>query len=100
PLSLWGYHVRAVDDLLLRLTDTLKEREERIADLEWRLSRLDQSYVPEGTGPRPGSHLPGDAYAPEAREGESRAEPERSEEDDSTVGGQAAPQEWSAPPSS
>jgi hypothetical protein len=65
PLAMWGYHVRAVDELLLRLTATLREREERIQDLEWRLSRLDPSYVPEGTGPIPGAHLPGDAYAPE-----------------------------------
>ncbi|MFF4372270.1 hypothetical protein ACFYZX_02615 [Nocardiopsis dassonvillei] len=65
PLAMWGYHVRAVDELLLRLTATLREREERIEDLEWRLSRLDPSYVPEGTGPVPGAHLPGDAYAPE-----------------------------------
>ena len=60
PLSLWGYHVRAVDALLVRLTSTLREREERIADLEWRLARLDPSYVPQGTGPAPGAHLPGD----------------------------------------
>ncbi|MFD6951947.1 hypothetical protein A6A08_10540 [Nocardiopsis sp. TSRI0078] len=72
PLAMWGYHVRAVDELLLRLTATLREREERIEDLEWRLSRLDPSYVPEGTGPRPGSRLPGDAYAPE-REGTAGA---------------------------
>lgn len=64
PLAMWGYHVRAVDELLLRLTATLREREEHIEDLEWRLSRLDPSYVPEGTGPVPGAHLPGDAYAP------------------------------------
>jgi len=64
PLALWGYHVRAVDELLLRLTVTLRERDERIEDLEWRLSRLDPSYVPEGTGPHPGTRLPGDAYAP------------------------------------
>ena len=69
PLAMWGYHVRAVDELLLRLTATLREREERIQDLEWRLSRLDPSYVPEGSGPRPGSHLPGDAFAPELAEG-------------------------------
>ncbi|MFL1381867.1 MULTISPECIES: hypothetical protein [unclassified Nocardiopsis] len=61
PLAMWGYHVRAVDELLLRLTATLREREARIEDLEWRLSRLDPSYVPQGTGPTPGSHLPGDA---------------------------------------
>lgn len=66
PLSMWGYHVRAVDELLLRLTATLREREERIQDLEWRLSRLEPSYVPEGTGPQAETRLPGDAYAPEA----------------------------------
>jgi len=66
PLALWGYHVRAVDELLLRLTVTLRERDERIGDLEWRLSRLDPSYVPEGTGPDPDTRLPGDAYAPES----------------------------------
>lgn len=71
PLAMWGYHVRAVDELLLRLTATLREREERIQDLEWRLSRLDPSYVPEGSAPRPGSHLPGDAFAPELAEGRS-----------------------------
>lgn len=65
PLAMWGYHVRAVDELLLRLTATLREREARIEDLEWRLSRLDPSYVPQGTGPTPGSHLPGDAHAGE-----------------------------------
>lgn len=60
PLALWGYHVRAVDALLLRLTATLREREERIEDLEWRLARLDPSYVPRGTGPSFDSYLPGD----------------------------------------
>ena len=82
PLSLWGYHVRAVDDLLLRLTGTLEEREEHIADLEWRLSRLEPSYVPEGTGPRSGTRLPGDS---------GRAE--RSEQDAPAVGGQSSPGE-------
>ncbi|MEV2274183.1 hypothetical protein AB0I72_01235 [Nocardiopsis sp. NPDC049922] len=65
PLSMWGYHVRAVDELLARLTATLREREERIEDLEWRLSRLDAPYVPEGHGPGGSRRLPGDAYAPE-----------------------------------
>jgi hypothetical protein len=65
PLAMWGYHVRAVDELLVRLTATLRAREERIHDLEWRLSRLDPSYVPEGTGPDRTTRLPGDAYAPE-----------------------------------
>ena len=93
PLSLWGYHVRAVDDLLLRLTGTLKEREERIADLEWRLSRLDPSYVPEGTGPRPGTHLPGDAYAPEAGGDDSHWNLGQTEQETSAVGGQSPPEE-------
>ncbi|WP_236574546.1 hypothetical protein [Nocardiopsis sp. FR26] len=79
PLALWGYHVRAVDELLLRLTATLREREERIQDLEWRLSRLDPSYVPEGTGPVPGAHLPGDA----GNAGDTAAE---SEEADGAAG--------------
>ncbi|OLT25618.1 hypothetical protein BJF83_05345 [Nocardiopsis sp. CNR-923] len=65
PLSMWGYHVRAVDELLARLVTTLREREERIEDLEWRLSRLDASYVPEGHGPDGSQGLPGDAYAPD-----------------------------------
>ena len=65
PLAMWGYHVRAVDELLVRLAATLRARDERIQDLEWRLSRLDPSYVPEGTGPGQGTRLPGDAYAPE-----------------------------------
>ncbi|WP_369800891.1 hypothetical protein [Nocardiopsis sp. NRRL B-16309] len=65
PLAMWGYHVRAVDELLVRLAATLRAREERIQDLEWRLSRLDPSYVPEGTGPGRTTRLPGDAYAPE-----------------------------------
>ncbi|RKS05511.1 hypothetical protein DFP74_1110 [Nocardiopsis sp. Huas11] len=66
PLALWGYHVRAVDELLVRLAGTLRAREERIQELEWRLSRLDPSYVPEGTGPGHRTRLPGDAYAPES----------------------------------
>ncbi len=71
PLSLWGYHVRAVDALLLRLTSTLREREERIEDLEWRLAHLDPSFVPRGTGPRPDSYLPGDAPMEEGERGRS-----------------------------
>ncbi|MFE3458942.1 hypothetical protein ACFXKD_15485 [Nocardiopsis aegyptia] len=73
PLAMWGYHVRAVDELLVRLAATLRAREERIQDLEWRLSRLEPSYVPEGTGPDRGTRLPGDAYAPERRASEAGA---------------------------
>lgn len=73
PLAMWGYHVRAVDELLVRLAATLRAREERIQDLEWRLSRLDPSYVPEGTGPGRSTRLPGDAYAPTAASGSGAA---------------------------
>lgn len=82
PLSLWGYHVRAVDDLLVRLTGTLKEREEHIADLEWRLSRLDPSYVPEGTGPDAETRVPGDPGPPV--EGDRRSPDETSSEGETT----------------
>jgi hypothetical protein len=78
PLSMWGYHVRAVDELLVRLTGTLREREERIEDLEWRLARLDPSYVPRGTGPRPGSYLPGEGDLP-ADQPDSASEASRTE---------------------
>ncbi|WP_393916788.1 hypothetical protein [Halostreptopolyspora alba] len=36
PLALWGYHVRAVDEVLSRLATSLRERDERIAELERR----------------------------------------------------------------
>lgn len=80
PLALWGYHVRAVDALLLRLTATLREREERIGDLEWRLARSAPSYVPQGTGPGPDSYLPGDAPSEEAGKNPA-ADPRASVED-------------------
>lgn len=83
PLSLWGYHVRAVDDLLVRLTGTLKEREEHIADLEWRLSRLDPSYVPEGTGPDAETRVPGDP-GPTTEEGDRPSPDETSSEGETT----------------
>lgn len=38
PLAFWGYHVRAVDDVLRRLSDTIAERDARIAELERRVS--------------------------------------------------------------
>ncbi|WP_232524408.1 hypothetical protein [Nocardiopsis gilva] len=47
PLALWGYHVRAVDELLVRLSAALDERDARIAELERRVSDNDTS-----TGPR------------------------------------------------
>ncbi|WP_116245952.1 hypothetical protein [Nocardiopsis sp. FIRDI 009] len=94
PLALWGYHVRAVDELLARLTATLREREARIEDLEWRLARLDAPYVPEGQGPGAGQRLPGDAYAPERsgdapdREGVAGGGADASAENASTAPGQ------------
>ncbi|WP_017596982.1 hypothetical protein [Nocardiopsis lucentensis] len=89
PLSLWGYHVRAVDELLARLTATLREREARIEDLEWRLARLDAPYVPEGHGPTDGQRLPGDAYAPE-RSAEATA-PDGVVEDGADASAESAP---------
>ncbi|WP_197024178.1 hypothetical protein [Nocardiopsis sp. CNT312] len=57
PLSLLGYHVRAVDDLLTRLSDELGERERRIAELEERLAGASPaapgvSFAPGGEGDR------------------------------------------------
>lgn len=40
PLALWGYHVRAVDEVLSRLAASLRERDERIAELERRHTEL------------------------------------------------------------
>ncbi len=97
PLSMWGYHVRAVDELLVRLTGTLREREERIADLEWRLARLDPSYVPRGTGPRPGSYLPGEGELPADRSPSESAAEASAEPDD--VSADHAPNSAFAPES-
>ncbi|MBE1456456.1 hypothetical protein H4W79_000670 [Nocardiopsis terrae] len=87
PLAMWGYHVRAVDELLVRLTSTLREREARIEDLERHLARLDPSYAPRGTGPRPGAHLPGEDALP----GEGDAERGG---DSGTDSGTASQPEW------
>lgn len=40
PISLWGYHVRAVDEVLYRLSGALSERDRRIAGLERRVAEL------------------------------------------------------------
>ncbi|WP_232306539.1 DivIVA domain-containing protein [Thermobifida cellulosilytica] len=37
PLALWGYHVRAVDEVLDRVAADIEERDTRIAQLEARL---------------------------------------------------------------
>ncbi|GAA3980150.1 hypothetical protein [Thermobifida alba] len=37
PLALWGYHVRAVDEVLDRMATDIEERDARIAQLEARL---------------------------------------------------------------
>lgn len=52
PLSLWGYHVRAVDETLDRLSASVRERDRRIAALESQL--VSQSAaVPFGAAPPP-----------------------------------------------
>ncbi|GAA3722597.1 DivIVA domain-containing protein [Spinactinospora alkalitolerans] len=51
PLALWGYHVRAVDEVLQRLAAALKERDARIAELEERLAE-------------PGRHTPHRVWYP------------------------------------
>lgn len=52
PLSLWGYHVRAVDDVLRRVVGALSERDARIADLERRLAEAGRPVPPH---PAPGA---------------------------------------------
>lgn len=48
PLSLWGYHVRAVDELLQRVSDSLTAQEEHITALERRLAEIeDKSPAPQ-----------------------------------------------------
>ena len=98
PLALWGYHVRAVDALLLRLTATLREREERIEDLEWRLARSAPSYVPQGTGPGPDSYLPGDAPSEEAAETPVSGVPEGATDDGVEAGAEEAGENPAADP--
>ncbi|WP_052745832.1 hypothetical protein [Allosalinactinospora lopnorensis] len=46
PLALWGYHVRAVDEALARLATSLRERDTRIAELEYRMAELETSSDP------------------------------------------------------
>ncbi|MFD0804249.1 hypothetical protein ACFQZU_23435, partial [Streptomonospora algeriensis] len=58
PLSLWGYHVRAVDDVLRRVVGALSERDARIADLERRLAEA------EGPVPPPSDPDAGPGAAP------------------------------------
>ncbi|PRY01967.1 hypothetical protein [Allonocardiopsis opalescens] len=40
PLGMWGYHVRAVDEVLRRVAFTLSERDTRIATLEKQVTEL------------------------------------------------------------
>ncbi|GAA3741261.1 hypothetical protein [Salinactinospora qingdaonensis] len=58
PLSLWGYHVRAVDEVLARLATALRERDARIADLEHRLAEQPRSAAPQTLSPRPQAVTP------------------------------------------
>ncbi|MFC7327647.1 hypothetical protein [Marinactinospora rubrisoli] len=62
PLALWGYHVRAVDEVLRRVAVALRERDERIAELEQRLAEARTSTGPATWYPR----SPGDAAEPAA----------------------------------
>ncbi|MFC3997172.1 hypothetical protein ACFOVU_14660 [Nocardiopsis sediminis] len=50
PLSAWGYHVRAVDELLRRVVGALAERDATIRDLEQRLAVLDPERGRGGAG--------------------------------------------------
>ncbi|WP_233515093.1 hypothetical protein [Marinitenerispora sediminis] len=70
PLALWGYHVRAVDEVLRRVAAALRERDERIAELEHRLaeSRADTEpglWYPRSPDGEPVE--PADAEEPEER---------------------------------
>ncbi|MEY9213736.1 hypothetical protein [Thermobifida halotolerans] len=54
PLALWGYHVRAVDEVLDRVTAGIEERDARIAQLEARLGdRASSADQPPVWYPRP-----------------------------------------------
>ncbi|MUL39822.1 hypothetical protein FZ103_01275 [Streptomonospora sp. PA3] len=63
PLSLWGYHVRAVDDVLRRVVGALSERDARIADLERRLAEAGQAVPPASPGTAASSGPQGAASA-------------------------------------
>ncbi|QVQ54055.1 hypothetical protein J4H86_10320 [Spiractinospora alimapuensis] len=52
PLSLWGYHVRAVDETLDRLSGAVRERDRRIAALEEQIVSQ-RAAVPFGAAPPP-----------------------------------------------
>ncbi|WP_344165290.1 hypothetical protein [Nocardiopsis rhodophaea] len=84
PLALWGYHVRAVDELLVRLSSALDERDARIAELERHVSgtatgprllhpRADPATAPPRTGAstRPEYSAPADTESPATRSGAS-----------------------------
>nr|WP_243742327.1 DivIVA domain-containing protein [Actinorugispora endophytica] len=54
PLALWGYHVRAVDELLARVAAAVNERDAHIAQLEARLAEHGASApAPRVWYPRP-----------------------------------------------
>lgn len=60
PLSLWGYHVRAVDEVLSHVAATLRERDRRIGALEDRVAEL--GGVPSAPTARPAQSV-GEARA-------------------------------------
>ncbi|MBB5999479.1 hypothetical protein [Streptomonospora salina] len=65
PLALWGYHVRAVDDVLRRVVGALSERDARIADLERRLAEAGRP-VPPDSAPGSGAGAAGGDTGPTA----------------------------------
>ncbi|MFC4560482.1 hypothetical protein ACFO4E_01295 [Nocardiopsis mangrovi] len=73
PLSVWGYHVRAVDDVLRRVVGALAERDAAIRDLEQRLAALDPEH---GDGARDTDDIDGPGAYPETEPGSLSAAPE------------------------
>ncbi|GLU46792.1 DivIVA domain-containing protein [Nocardiopsis ansamitocini] len=67
PLALWGYHVRAVDEVLDRVASALSTRDARIAELESRLG--EQSTVAQRVWyPRPPEEVEAGAVGQEITE--------------------------------
>ncbi|MDA0563016.1 hypothetical protein LG943_01495 [Streptomonospora sp. S1-112] len=69
PLALWGYHVRAVDEVLRRVIGALGERDARIAELERRLDEAGLPLPPRGAGPGAAFAAPPGPAGPAARAG-------------------------------
>lgn len=81
PLALWGYHVRAVDEVLDRMAADIEERDARIAQLEAQLS----GTVSSGTrpqvwyprSPRETAAAGGEQQAPDGEESDTASWPGR-----------------------